>query len=56
MTKKVKAKAKDKEQSERFVKKAREIGADESGEIFELAFKRAISPTRPKSNVGKSKL
>lgn len=47
MTSKTKTKAKDKEQSKRFIEKAREIEADESGEIFEHALKRAIPPKRP---------
>ena len=49
MTSKTKAKAKDKEQSKRFIEKAREIGADESGESFEHAFKK-ITPPRSKSS------
>lgn len=45
MTSKPKAKPQDKEQSKRFIEKAREIDADESGEAFERAFKKAV-PTR----------
>lgn len=42
--KKVRPKAEEvKSQSERFVETARTIGADESGEKFEKAFKRVVS-------------
>ncbi len=44
MTSKTKAKAKDKEQSKRFIKKAREIEADESSGAFERAFKKIVPP------------
>ncbi len=40
MTSKSKAKPDDKEQSKRFIEKAREIEADESGGAFERAFHR----------------
>ncbi|HMI97821.1 MAG TPA: hypothetical protein VK479_15005 [Micropepsaceae bacterium] len=33
----------DKEQSERFKKTARELGADESGGVFERAIKKIVS-------------
>ena len=42
-------KAKDKEQSKRFIKKAREIGADESGDAFERAFNKIVPPRLPKN-------
>ncbi len=32
-----------KAQSERFIKKAKELGVDESGEVFERAFKKVAS-------------
>jgi hypothetical protein len=38
----------DEEQSERFIKAAREIGADESGKEFEQLFEKVIPPRRPK--------
>ena len=53
MTSKTKAKAKDKEQSKRFIEKAREIGADETGEAFERAFE-TIVPSRHKKNIKRS--
>ena len=34
----------DKEQSKRFIEKARELGADESGEEFERALKKIVPP------------
>ena len=37
---------KDKEQSERFIEKAQEVSADESGEAFEQAFKRIVPPVQ----------
>jgi hypothetical protein len=40
--KKAKPKLSDKEQSERFKQTARELGADESGEIFERAFSKVV--------------
>ena len=55
MTNTYKAKTKDKEQSKRFIKKAREIGADESGEILEHALKKAVPPKRPTSTGKKDK-
>ena len=36
----------DKKQTERFVKKARELEADESDEAFERAFKKVVPPKR----------
>lgn len=41
-----KTKTKGKEQSKRFIEKAREIGVDESGEAFERAFKEAVPPKK----------
>jgi hypothetical protein len=41
---KPKPKLSDKEQSERFKETARELGVDESGETFEGAFKRIVTP------------
>ena len=43
------AKKDQKAQSKRFVEKAKELGADESGEAFEHAFKRIVPPNREKS-------
>ena len=37
----------DKEQSRRFVETARELEADETGEAFERAFKKAVPPKVP---------
>lgn len=36
------------EQSERFIKKARELEADETGEKFERAFKVLVPPKKTK--------
>lgn len=44
---KAKPKLSDKEQSERFKQTARELGADESGNAFEEAFKKVVRPTKP---------
>lgn len=46
---KSKRKPDDKAQSERFKEKAREIEADETGEVFEEAFKK-IAPPKEKSS------
>jgi hypothetical protein len=35
------------EQSERFKETARKLGADESGEAFERAFKKIVPPKTP---------
>lgn len=43
---KSKRKPDDKEQSERFVEKARELEADESSEAFERVFKKVVRPKR----------
>lgn len=41
----------EKSQSERFVDTAKELGADESGEAFERAFKKVVPPkARQNSN------
>ena len=50
MTSKTKAKAKDKEQSKRFIEKAREIEADESRDVFERAFKKIVPPQKSGSD------
>lgn len=42
--KKAKPKLSDKEQSERFIETARELGVDESGEEFEEAFRNIVKP------------
>lgn len=49
---KPKPKLSDKEQSERFIEAARELGVDESGEAFDAALTK-ILPGR--SHTGKSK-
>ena len=36
----------DKEQSQRFIEKARELGADESGKKFERALKKLVPPVK----------
>lgn len=41
---KAKRKPKDKAQKERFIEKARELGADETGEAFERTFKKVVPP------------
>jgi hypothetical protein len=38
----------DKDQRERFIKTAREIGADETGDALDLALARLVPPRRPK--------
>lgn len=35
------------EQRRRFIEAAREIGADENGDVFEKAFKAIVPPKRP---------
>ena len=42
-----KPKRNDKEQSKRFIEKARELGGDESGEEFERAFKKVVPTKQP---------
>lgn len=44
---KLKRKQDDKAQSERFIDKARELEADESGKVFERAFKRILPVKGP---------
>ena len=44
---KPKLKPDDKAQSERFIEKAREIEADESGKMFERTLKKVIKPKEP---------
>lgn len=46
---KPKRKQDDKAQSKRFIEKARETEADETGEDFERAFKKIVPPKKPKS-------
>lgn len=41
---KPKPKLSDKEQSERFIEAARELGVDESGEEFQRAFDKIVKP------------
>ncbi len=36
------------ERSQRFKETARELGADETGETFERAFKKIVPPKKPK--------
>jgi lipoate-protein ligase A len=49
-TKKPKTRKKDeKSQPERFVEKAKELGADESAEAFERAFKKVVPPIKRSS-------
>lgn len=40
---------KDKEQSDRFIKKAKELESDESGKAFEFAFKKLAPPAIPRA-------
>lgn len=40
--------AKEKSQSERFIEKAKELGADESGKEFERALKKVVPPIKHK--------
>lgn len=44
---KVPEKAEDKEQSERFIKAAREHGTDETGKAFERLFKKIAPSKKP---------
>jgi len=46
---KTRPKLTDKAQSERFIEAARKLGIEETGEIFEDAFKKVIAPTAGKS-------
>ncbi len=43
---KPKRKSDEKAQKERFIKKARELEADETGETFERAFKKVANPKK----------
>lgn len=45
-----KPKRDDKEQSRRFIEKARELGTNESSEEFERALKKVVPPKRPVGN------
>jgi hypothetical protein len=49
--KKAKAKPKrkftDKAESERFIEAARKLGIEETGEVFEQAFKKIVPPRHP---------
>jgi hypothetical protein len=45
-----KTKPDDEAQKKRFIEKAREIGADESEEAFERAFKRVVPPKKPSNS------
>jgi hypothetical protein len=49
MAQKQKRKAKNSEQSQRFKEAARKLGADESGEMFERAFKKIVPEKLPES-------
>lgn len=52
LAKRAKRKTKDqKAQSERFVEKAKELGADESAEAFERAFKKIVRDKMPAKHV-----
>jgi hypothetical protein len=44
MARKLKPKPDDPEQSKRFIKAARELGTDETGEAFERMFKKVVLP------------
>lgn len=50
---KSKPKQDDKEQSKRFIEKAREIEADENEEAFERAFKEIVPPSPAQRNPGR---
>lgn len=50
MTKKLKPEPDDKEQSQRFVETARELGADESGKTFEMAIVSTIAKKKSATN------
>lgn len=43
------------EQSDRFIETARELGCDESEEAFERTFAKVVPPTRPKKEPGASR-
>jgi hypothetical protein len=42
--------AEEKSQSEKFIEKAKELGADESEEAFEAALKKILPATKPTEN------
>lgn len=46
MVKKKRVKKDDKEQSQRFVENAKELGSDESGRSFARAFKKIVPPKK----------
>jgi hypothetical protein len=46
---KPKQKKRDTAQSRRFKEAARALGADESGEAFERAFKKIVPPKKPRA-------
>ena len=50
---KPKPKQDDKEQSKRFIERAREIEADESDEAFERALKKIVPPNPAQKNLGR---
>ena len=50
-----KRKRDDPEQSKQFVKKARELGSNESGELFERAFNKIAPTKRPKKHTSRSR-
>lgn len=50
-----KTKPDDEAQKKRFIEKARELGADESEEAFERAFKRVVPARRPSQTPDESR-
>ena len=50
MPRKPKPKPDDPAQSKRFIEKAREAGADESGKAFERVFQSLVPPKKPRRN------
>jgi hypothetical protein len=42
---------KDKNQSQRFIDKARELGCDEDPKAFERTFSKVVPPKKPQSQV-----
>lgn len=49
----VRPEAEGKTQAERFLKTAREVGADETGEAFERAMDKIVPPKRPAPQNGR---
>ena len=49
-----KPKQDDKEQSKRFIEKARELEVDESGEAFERVVEKIVPPKQPPSDRSKA--